>query len=185
MEWTPKVGDIVRLKTGKKPLKVTYVWPRSKQLNAQYLGHKNYEGRYNENWDRFVPYEDQTHQQQKEEAMQLYEIKNGENTTFGTKLAVNSEKKWVMEEKGTGSVLVVDPANVKKVMPYTIEIRFKGEGQNYAYLADKGVFKKGEFYLMKDVSDTWQIVQVGAVDTENEKATKEFKPIGRLNVELM
>jgi hypothetical protein len=97
----------------------------------------------------------------------------------------NSEKKWVMEEKGTGAVFVVDPANVKKVMPYTVDIRFKGEGQAYSYLADKGAFNKGEFYLVKDVSESFQIVQVVAVDTENERATQEFKPLGRLNVELL
>lgn len=184
MEWTPEVGDIVRLKTGKQHVRVRSVNPRYNKVTLEYKNGIIY--RYDVYFREIVSVElEVTPQQQKEEAMQLYEIKNGENTTFGTKLAVNSEKKWVMEEKGTGSVLVVDPANVKKVMPYTIEIRFKGEGQNYAYLADKGVFKKNEFYLMKDVSDTWQIVQVVAVDTENEKATKEFKPIGRLNVELM
>jgi hypothetical protein len=80
---------------------------------------------------------------------------------------------------------VVDPANVKKVMPYTVDIRFNGDSQAYSYLADKGAFKKGDFYLVKDVTESFQIVQVVAVDTESEKATKEFKPLGRLNVELM
>jgi hypothetical protein len=181
MTYEPQVGDLVKKTRGTRPIKVTYV-SVSGYINGEYVhtGHKVY--LYP---NEYVPYNTDQQPNQKENIMQLYEIKHGEATTFGTKLAVNSEKKWVMEEKGTGAVFVVDPANVKKVMPYTVDIRFKGEGQAYSYLADKGAFKKGEFYLVKDVSESFQIVQVVAVDTESEKATKEFKPLGRLNVELM
>ena len=87
-----------------------------------------------------------------------------------------------MEEKGTGAVFVVDPANVKKVMPYTITVLYAEGTQQF--LADKGLFNKGEFYLVQEGNEL-HVARVTAVDTESEKATKEFKPLGRLNVELM
>ena len=181
MTYKPQVGDLVKKPRGFKPIVVMQVYANA-AIDGHYAHSK--EGVYLYS-NEYVPYDTDQQPNQKENNMQLYEIKHGEANTFGTKLAVNSEKKWVMEEKGTGAVFVVDPANVKKVMPYTVDIRFKGEGQAYSYLADKGAFKKGEFYLVKDVSESFQIVQVVAVDTESEKATKEFKPLGRLNVELM
>jgi hypothetical protein len=181
MTYTPKVGDLVRKPKGVKPIKVTNVHHNA-AIYGEYI--HSYEQVYLFS-NQYVPYDSDQQPNQKENIMQLYEIKHGEATTFGTKLAVNSEKKWVMEEKGTGAVFVVDPANVKKVMPYTVDIRFRGDGQAYSYLADKGAFKKDEFYLVKDVTESFLIVQVVAVDTESEKATKEFKPLGRLNVELM
>ena len=181
MTYKPKVGDLVKRLRGFKPIKVTHVYHNG-TIDGQYVHSRERVSMYG---SEYLPYNTNQQPNQKENIMQLYEIKHGEATTFGTKLAVNSEKKWVMEEKGTGAVFVVDPANVKKVMPYTVDIRFKGEGAAYSYLADKGAFKKGEFYLVKEASESFQIVQVVAVDTESEKATKEFKPLGRLNVELM
>jgi hypothetical protein len=181
MTYKPQVGDLVKKTRGTKPIVVTYASVAG-YIDGEYT-HSGHGVSLFPN--EYVPYDTDQQPNQKENNMQLYEIKRGEATTFGTKLAVNSEKRWVMEEKGTGAVFVVDPANVKKVMPYTVDIRFKGGGQAYSYLADKGAFNKGGFYLVKDVSESFQIVQVVAVDTESEKATKEFKPVGRLNVELM
>jgi hypothetical protein len=178
-----KRGDIVRLCRGTKPLKVEECIS-SDYYNLRYLHSNNwreYEPHYN-----IVMYEEQLEQNEKEENMkQLYEISGVGGTTFGTKLAVNSEGKWVMEEKGTGSVVVADPSAVKKVMPYTIGVKFGGEGQEYSYLAEKGKYEKGQTFLVTSNAGNYQIAVVHRVDTESEKATKNFSPIARILTEAV
>ena len=107
----------------------------------------------------------------------LYEIDDDYmNTRFGTKLAVNSAGLWVMEIKGTGAVEAINPKNIKEVTPYTINVRFNANGQEYAYFNEGRQCKAGEFYIVDGYgAGAFQIAQVVAVDTKGKQATKEFK----------
>jgi hypothetical protein len=59
---------------------------------------------------------------------ELFEITYEGKTIYGYKLAMNSENKLVMEEKGTNKIIVVSPDAVKEVLPYTITVRsFSGD----------------------------------------------------------
>ena len=64
---------------------------------------------------------------------ELFEISYEGKTTYGFKLAMNSENKLVMEEKATGKIMVVTPDAVKEVLPYTISVSsFSGDAvRNY------------------------------------------------------
>lgn len=106
----------------------------------------------------------------------LYEINDDvTGVRFGTKLAVNSLGRWVMEIKGTGAVEAIDPKKISKVMPYTIGVQFSNNGTIYHYLSKVGAVEKGAFYIVDSVVSTnYQMARVVDVDTKSDKATKDF-----------
>lgn len=112
----------------------------------------------------------------------LYEIKRGDETCYGHKLAVNSQGQWVMEVKGTGAVIAVDKGAVEEVLPHTIGVQFESNKQTHSYLADAGEYKVGEFYIL-DAPMGRATVQVVEVDTKSIGATKQFTPLAKIITE--
>ena len=113
----------------------------------------------------------------------LYEIKDAVagNSNYGYKLAVNSQGQWVMEIKGTGTVIAVDKANVSEVIPYTIGVQFAEGGIIYHYFDEKREFVKGDAVVMPGYgSGAFQVAIVADVDTKSKSATKELKYIKKL-----
>ena len=116
--------------------------------------------------------------------MKLYEIKQeGGASLYGTKLATNSKGQWVMEVKGTGTIVAVDATSVEEVMPHTIGVSF-GKGKVYHYLAPKGVYEVGDIYVL-DAAMGRDIVNVASVDTKSTNASVEFKPLLKLGESIM
>ena len=115
----------------------------------------------------------------------LYEVNDGKSKSFAHKLATNSEGLWVMEEKGTGKVFTADKATVEEVMPYTISIQFPTSDSHYSYFAEKGKFKKGDFFIIGRANSGFAIVRVTDVDTKSKKATKDFTPMAKLNIDKL
>lgn len=111
----------------------------------------------------------------------LYEWKDAlGQQKFGTKLAVNSEGKWVMEVKGTSEVVSVDKSQVEEVIPHTIDIKFiNGPNTTYSYLSPKGKYQVGELYLLSNQRGE-SIVTVVKVDTKAPQAHVEFTPTVQL-----
>lgn len=103
----------------------------------------------------------------------LYEIKSGELTFYGFKLAVNSQGQWVMEVKGSGEVIAVDKTKVTEVMPYTVDINFCDGGQRYSYFDEKRQVSKGDVVVISG-SNNYVIAVVEGVDTKSKAATKEL-----------
>jgi hypothetical protein len=179
-----EVGDVVRLKGGKLPLTVVNVMPFYHGARYHLTYNHNGSERNNECETNIVFYDQPANQPaQKENEMTLYEIKTATGTTFGTKLAVNSNKDWVMEEKGTGAVIVASPKDVSKVMPYTIGVKFSQDKQVYSYFAEKGKYSKGDAFLVNSLTGNFQIAIVDSVDTQSDQATKDFAPIAKLVTE--
>ncbi len=119
----------------------------------------------------------------KEDAMsKLYEIKHEGKVLYGNKLAVNSLGHWVMEIKGTGEVISVDQVMVEEVMPYTIGVQFETGKTTYHYLSEKGKYNVGDVCIL-DAPMGRAIVNVVAVDTKSQSATKQFTPIAKLVTE--
>lgn len=113
----------------------------------------------------------------------LYEIKQDGETKYGNKLAVDSNGNWVMELiGGTGGIISVPKTSVEEVRPHTISISFEKGKTKYAYLADKGKYQVGEFYIF-DSRYGRSIVEVTAVDTKSSSAITEFTPIAKLLTE--
>ena len=109
----------------------------------------------------------------------LYEILSDGVTKYGYKLAVNSKSEWVMETKGTGEVVAVDPSIVTEVLPYTIDVSYTGEAlHNYSYLADQGKYEVGDVLVIHGpATGSWCLVRVEKINTKSRAATKEIKPI--------
>jgi hypothetical protein len=177
---SPKVGDIVRLKTGTAPIRIEVTSGR--YFTGQYVvSGKRVVARPIE---EIVLHEDYNNMETQEDNTMtniktLYEIRiSGASTLeqlhYGHYLATNSSGQWVMEEKGTGRIHTVDKADVVEVLPYTISLRFlndNGMGKNYNYFADKDKYTAGQMFLMDN-----SFVIVVDVDTKSKLATKDFKP---------
>jgi hypothetical protein len=119
-------------------------------------------------------------------AKKLYEITTANGTEYGHKLAVDSTGKWVMEIKGTGTVLAMDKNKVTEVLPYTIGIKFLGSGNKtvYQYLAEVGTVEAGGLYLYESLSGM-AFVHIVEVDTRSTAATTHFKPIAKIKMEVV
>lgn len=100
----------------------------------------------------------------------LYTWDDGAAAVFGTKLATNSDGKWVMEIKGdSAKIIAIDPKAVKKVIPYSVSVTFgRASLKQYAYWANKGDVVVGQMVILTDGS----IVTVRKLDTQSEAATK-------------
>lgn len=178
-------GDIVRLKNGKLPLIVDHVFgylhgPRYNLIYLHSQAHRD-----NEMESNIIKYYEENPQTEAKEnnMTQLYEYTNNGTTVFGTRLAVNSEGKWVMESKGSGDVFVAAAKDLKKIMPYTIGVKFGQNEQTYSCLAEKGKYEKGQVFLVTSPQGNYQFAVIADVDTESDKATKEFAPIARIVTE--
>jgi hypothetical protein len=170
-----EVGDLVRLRTGKKPLQVVRVG-RSRGgdvvVQAVYLSsmvHTNpsdYACRPRPEAD-FIHF----NETENDDMAKLYEIKNADGSVaFGTLLAQNSLGQLVLEIKGTGEVGAYAPDRVQEVVPYTVQVRILDaearRGPSPHYLTTPGTLVKGDFLLMSDGT----FGRVVAVDTKNRDA---------------
>ena len=130
---------------------------------------------------------DSDEKEEKENDMNtLYEITEGTHKgKFCEKLKRTSAGDWAVELKGKDAdVIRVEEKHLEEVLPYTISVQFSNSAQEYSYLAEKGEFEEG-FYMVKGYGDhTWQVARVTAVDTKSKKANKEFKPLGKLSVDM-
>ncbi len=101
----------------------------------------------------------------------LYEFKVMGVTHYGTRLAVNSAGKWVMEVKGQDLPTVVDKNDCEKVVPYTIKVvSLTGSSNPCHAVVEKGKYRVGQLFLTNN-----GIVKVVQLDTGVEGA-KDFKP---------
>lgn len=169
------VGDKVRLRGGRKPLRVVDVRndERIGVLNKQYIravylnSHPFYAD--NASWriaEDFVHYESTEGAERKEEMSKLYEVQIDGETHFGTLLARNSQGWPVLEVKGIGRVSAFDPSTVKEVVPYTVEIVSGATGSKAAglhYIVKPGALAVGECVVFGDGS----VGRVRRVDTRH------------------
>lgn len=178
-----KVGDSVRLKNGTAEIRVTHV--SGTIIHGEYVNSTNTVGPRHQ--DAFVPFTKDDNQ--KEKAMNtntLYQFfsMTDDATLFGNHIGTNSQGLWIMEVKGTGRIVAVNKTDVEEVLPYSLGIKFlNGNSVVYNYLAEKDKYDLG-FYLMKDRNQETVIVQVVSLDTKSKMATVDFKPIGKLAVDM-
>lgn len=119
----------------------------------------------------------------------LYEVSVFNPTTrqrevkYGHKLAVDSSGQWVMELIGEAHPIISVPkTDVEEVRPHTIDITFENRKGVYQYLAEKGKYNVGDFFIFDGLYGR-AIVEVVAVDTKSDKATVEFTPRAKLVTE--
>lgn len=116
--------------------------------------------------------------EKEEEMNKLYEVTLGDMKKYATKLAVNSNGDWVMEEKGTGAVFTARPDACEEVKPYTIEVSTTN-GSKVHHTAEKDKFKVGEMFWTSNSG----IMVVTKIDTKQDRHQGDFKPVSRLLTE--
>lgn len=174
-EWSDadpfEVGDRVRLVRGQTPLVVIEVMRTSSSnrpmIKAKYKHHRHWLYADRIPWRQasdFVHYEESN---EKEKSMtyintELYETKDGK---FGTLLARNSTGQLVLEIKGTGEVIAVDPAEATVVRPYTVKLKSLLERSN-GYHAETvpGSVEVGDV-ILRDNGTLWTVT---VLDTKAE-----------------
>jgi len=137
-------------------------------------------------WVQHVTKQDEAQKGNEEvtDKTKLYEIQlpvqGGSLTAYGHVLAINSAGKLVVEIKGSGEVIAVDPKQVQEVLPYTVGVKFttSSGATTYHYLDEKRQLKPGDFLVMESaLSQGLCIAMCTAVDTKSKTATKEINPL--------
>ena len=147
-----EVGDIVRLRGNKAQQRVTHVGDGV--ISTKYLKSENYY--FDRNQSDFVKLS------RNEKPVTLFQTPDGK---YGKPIATNSDNRTVLELEG-GGYADYDPKYLKKVLPYTIEVRTTG-GKLMHVKAPKDKFKKGDLIVHGDC----QLVRVMAINTETETDT--------------
>ena len=171
-----KVGDIVRLKYGIRQAEVTDI--SGGYMNIRWLHNNRTEySHYVQNYVLVTEEEKQSKGATNMTA--LYEVKYDDETKIATKLMEKSKTSWIMEIKGSGSVIVVDASSVTEIMKYTVEVFCDGKTTHYE--AVQGEFNEGDIYLTKGL----QVARIVKVDSKSKNANTEFKPFAKLQVEIL
>ena len=154
------VGDYVKRKHGKKVYVVEWVSRNNMTIRDPVTGKRT----------NYVSYCDYTFADdiQEEEGTSmnktLYEITVNGTVHIAEKLMEKSSTNWLMQVYNTSTVLFVDKADCKEIVPYTVKLRSNAVEFDYRY--DEGKLKPGEVYL----TSKGDFVFVVAVDTKNKSA---------------
>jgi len=107
------------------------------------------------------------------ETKTLYSFTKPDGTiTYGNHIGTNSNNNYLIEEKGTGEIHVLDPKTIEEVLPYTFSATIAGKETHY--VCQPGVVNKGDYLLYTNGSNP-QIAVVTAVDTKNKAARSKFR----------
>jgi hypothetical protein len=91
------------------------------------------------------------------------------NTIYGTKLAINSAGEYVLEIKGTGQIVTMDPQLLTEVIPYTFMAK-SGSTEKH-FIGTEGKVSVGDT-LIQTSTATLKIWVVKQTDTKNKTAVK-------------
>jgi hypothetical protein len=182
-----KTGDTVRLKNGTSPMRVVEVeydmYTDKLTLRCEYLSSRKQLGFRTQ--DDFVLYEPNTAKElneiivKKETEMTVKLYKTVDGNRYGEYKANDGDKLLLlMQDSNTYEAFAAD--QIKRVMAFTFDVMFNGQGKVYSYLGTEGDVVVGDLLLTDEMS----IARVVAVGTESESATKRFKGVKLAAVRL-
>ncbi len=176
-----KEGDIVRLKNGTSPMRV--IKAQGYAIHCEYLSSRKQLGFRTQ--DDFVLYEPNTAKElneitvKKETEMTVKLYKTVDGNRYGEYKANDGDKLLLlMQDSNTYEAFAAD--QIKRVMAFTFDVMFNGQGKVYSYLGTEGDVVVGDLLLTDEMS----IARVVAVSTESESATKRFKGVKLAAVRL-
>ncbi len=176
-----KEGDIVRLKNGTSPMRV--IKAQGHAIHCEYLSSRKQLGFRTQ--DDFVLYEPNTAKElneitvKKETEMTVKLYKTVDGNRYGEYKANDGDKLLLlMQDSNTYEAFAAD--QIKRVMAFTFDVMFNGQGKVYSYLGTEGDVVVGDLLLTDEMS----IARVVAVGTESESATKRFKGVKLAAVRL-
>ncbi len=179
-----KEGDIVRLKNGTSPMRV--IKAQGHAIHCEYLSSRKQLGFRTQ--DDFVLYHAITEKEtqeikelsvKKETEMTVKLYKTVDGNRYGEYKANDGDKLLLlMQDSNTYEAFAAD--QIKRVMAFTFDVMFNGQGKVYSYLGTEGDVVVGDLLLTDEMS----IARVVAVGTESESATKRFKGVKLAAVRL-
>jgi hypothetical protein len=167
------IGDIVTKTYGKKPAKITYVYSGGYSYGGQYsCKYLHSGGSFNAYGNDLKIYEEETEMTTDTKTLYSFTIDGETRCRYGTHIGTNSQNQYLIEEKGTGAIHVLDKSALEEVVPYTFSASINGNETHYIGTPD--VLKKGDVLLYTG-STTPQVAVVTGVDTKNKGARSKFK----------
>lgn len=172
-----EVGDIIISNYGKKPLKITQIY--GSQIYASYL-HNNTSKSFYKN--DIKHYEDENAMTITSNTLFQISLEDG-SVTYGTHVGTNSSNQYLIEEKGTGKIILANKSQLEEVLPYTFSVRMDGKTTHFQGEPEK--VKKGDVLLYTgEGADNAKFAYVTNIDTKNKSATKAFKGLRVQTTEL-
>ncbi len=175
-------GDIVVSKSGHRPMRCeSDVYSGTYRFYARYLHNNQMRYVYR---DSMKLYDESTKEDVKMENT-LYSVTVDGKTTFAIKVGINSANKFLMEEKGTGAILVVDPSAVEEIVPHTIAIGpIDSDRTEVNYMIEPDKLLAGDLVLhAQKGSKVFSLGIVRKVDTKC-KSAREFRGV-KISTELI
>jgi hypothetical protein len=164
-DYYPQPRDIVRLKSGTSPIQITRRTNDGKVSGMYVKSGKPVPPRPSTD---FEPYTNcKTKKEETDMTNKLYKTLDGKR--YGEYRAKDGNN-ILLFMNDTNTYEAFDPSAIKRVMPFTYDIIFSGNGTVYSYIGTDGEVAVGDLLL----GDSMTIAQVVAVNTESEKANKRF-----------
>ena len=163
-----KVGDLIVKHSGTRPLRVTNVY--SGMIYARYIHNNRSAQIYDYEGIKFYETEENM-----SNVTTLYSFKKEDGSIgYGVQIGTNSDNKLVIEEKGSGEIILRSASEVEEVLPFTFDcVDSSGTKHQFSGATEVSV---GDmlFHMMKDGFLT---VKVTAVDTKFKGNTKKFRGV--------
>jgi hypothetical protein len=169
-----KVGDVIVSKRGFRPLEVISIDPRWGDCTLYYLHNRKI--KVESKADMEEHYKLYEHQENAKTTManNLYSFKRSDGTlALGIHIGTNSQNKFLIEEKETGEIHILDREDLEEVLPYTFSVSTYNSFRETHFIGKRDRLKVGDILLYTG-DGAPKIVFVTAVDTKNRGA-KEFK----------
>ena len=164
-----KVGDHLILGNGKKIIEVTDIRDYSNYVKGVYVESGK---AIKEHYSYFSPAPENTNTKTMKEQLYTWTDPHNlldNNAIYGTKLAMNSAGEYVLEIKGTGQIVTMDPQLLTEVIPYTFMAK-NGNTEKH-FIGTEGKVSVGDT-LIQTSSATLKIWVVKETDTKNKTAVK-------------
>lgn len=179
MSFTPafNVGDHVTKRNGKKVAVVERVPDyQNGYYDCRYLNSGNTFS------DQYFNLKVAEKDEQSQNMKTLYSFtKEDGSTGYGTHIGTNSQNQYLIEEKGTGAILVYDKDKLEEVLPYTFSAKV-GNSETH-YQGSPGTLEVGDVLLYTGGSSP-QVAVVTAIDTKNKSARGKFKGVKLVTAEI-
>ncbi len=181
MSWKPKFkkGDIVIYNNGTRPQEVTNV--PSYDYGCYYTKYLHNGKSYSINalnQDNYSLYEDP----QMTQTQTLYSFTKTDGTVgYGNHIGTNSQNQYLIEEKTTHEIHVLNKEDLVEVLPYTFSVEM--EGSEYHYVGKPDTVQVGDLLLNMEAKSP-RIAIVKALDTRNKTPRAKFKGRKLVTVEI-
>lgn len=171
------VGDIVKKRYGSKLATIVFIRSDLTRYgdDIQCRYHKSNQSFWVSARDIIPANPDEIDQTESTPMKTLYSFKKEDGSTgYGNHIGTNSSNQYLIEEKTTGQIHVLDKNQLEEVLPYTFSALINGKETHF--IGTPGTLVKGDLLLYTGTGTAIpQIAVVTNVDTKEKTARAKFK----------